>query len=65
MFHLDFDLDLFIFLLLTPPCRYLLRTAGLRTVPVEIGSSYTNTAWTQRLLTLDAYIHDYVLNEKS
>lgn len=40
---------------------YLRSVAGCRTVPVEVGSRYTDEGWSQTLLTLNDFIDDYVL----
>lgn len=42
--------------------RYLRRIAGSRTVPVEIGSRYTDEDWTQKLMTVNEFIDQYVTN---
>ncbi|CAL1532358.1 unnamed protein product, partial [Lymnaea stagnalis] len=39
---------------------YLRRVAGCRTVPVEIGARYTEDSWTQKLLTINELIDNYV-----
>ncbi|KAL6073144.1 Lysine-specific demethylase 8 [Balamuthia mandrillaris] len=41
--------------------EYLKRVAGCRTVPVEIGSTYLEEDWSQRLMTFDQFVDDYVL----
>ena len=41
---------------------YLLRRAGRRTVPVELGAAYTDADWQQQLTTLEHFIHDHVLH---
>ena len=43
---------------------YLSRVAGLRTVPVELGSSYMSGDWSQRLMTFDEFLHDHVLQQQ-
>ncbi|XP_066594411.1 bifunctional peptidase and arginyl-hydroxylase JMJD5 isoform X1 [Prorops nasuta] len=43
--------------------EYLTKIAGNRTVPVEIGSRYTEDDWSQRLLTLSEFLKTYVLNK--
>jgi hypothetical protein len=39
---------------------YLLKVAGPRTVPVEIGRNYMSKEWTQQLMTFDAFVNTYV-----
>lgn len=41
--------------------NYLLRVAGARTVPIELGSSYAENNWSQQLMTVQQFIHQYVL----
>jgi len=41
---------------------YLKRVAGYRTVPVELGSRYTDDDWTQTLMTINDFIDNYVEN---
>ena len=41
---------------------YLKNIAGYRTVPIEIGSRYTDDDWTQTLMTVNDFIKKYVLN---
>ncbi|KAM9345819.1 lysine-specific demethylase 8 [Symphorus nematophorus] len=43
--------------------EYLRSVAGCRTVPVEVGSRYTDEEWSQQLLTVDGFIDRYVLNK--
>jgi len=45
--------------------NYLQKIAGNRTVPVEIGSSYTTTKWTQRMMTLNRFIIDFIERKNS
>ena len=42
--------------------QYLKHVAGYRTVPVEIGSRYTDDNWTQTLMTINDFIENYVEN---
>ncbi|XP_060519627.1 bifunctional peptidase and arginyl-hydroxylase JMJD5 [Cylas formicarius] len=42
---------------------YLLRVAGERTVPVEIGSNYMDQNWSQKLMTVNEYIKKFYLSE--
>lgn len=37
--------------------------AGCRTVPVEVGSRYTDEDWSQTLLTVNEFIDRYILNK--
>ena len=43
--------------------KYLLRVAGARTVPVELGSSYASNDWSQQLMTLQEFVYHYVLRK--
>lgn len=45
--------------------RYLLEKVGGRTVPIELGSKYTDEAWSQKLMTVSTFIGTYILKEKS
>ncbi|XP_061567568.1 lysine-specific demethylase 8 [Cololabis saira] len=42
---------------------YLRSVAGCRTVPVEVGSRYTDEDWSQTLLTVSDFIDRYILNK--
>lgn len=44
---------------------YLLSTMldGRRLVPIEIGSSYTDDAWTQKIVTFNEFVNDYLIPE--
>ncbi|KAM9744830.1 lysine-specific demethylase 8 isoform 1-T1 [Menidia menidia] len=42
---------------------YLRSVAGCRTVPVEVGSRYTDENWSQTLLTVNEFIDRYILNK--
>ncbi|POM63749.1 Hypothetical protein PHPALM_20811, partial [Phytophthora palmivora] len=44
--------------------QYLRRVAGLRTVPVEVGSSYLGDDWGQELMTLNEFLDRYILSPK-
>ena len=44
---------------------YLLEHFGCRTVPIEIGSSYTSDKWSQKLVTLREFIETYMLNSSN
>lgn len=39
---------------------YLLKLAGLRIVPIEIGIKYTDSEWTQKLMTLQQFIEEHI-----
>ncbi|KAL4234432.1 Lysine-specific demethylase 8 [Mactra antiquata] len=39
---------------------YIKHVAGCRTVPIEIGSKYTDDTWSQRLMTVQEFIRDYI-----
>ncbi|KAK5884560.1 hypothetical protein CesoFtcFv8_018367 [Champsocephalus esox] len=43
--------------------EYLRSVAGCRTVPVEVGSRYTDEGWSQTLLTVSEFIDRYILNK--
>ncbi|KRZ71740.1 Lysine-specific demethylase 8 [Trichinella papuae] len=38
---------------------YLMSKCAYRTVPIEIGSKYTNDEWSQKLLTIADFVHKY------
>ena len=42
---------------------YLKENAGYRTVPIELGSKYTEESWSQDLLTVNEFIEKYIENE--
>ncbi|KAL2100926.1 hypothetical protein ACEWY4_002687 [Coilia grayii] len=42
---------------------YLRTVAGCRTVPVEVGSRYTDEAWSQTLITVSEFIEHYILGK--
>ncbi|XP_070836625.1 lysine-specific demethylase 8 [Chaetodon trifascialis] len=44
--------------------EYLRSVAGCRTVPVEVGSRYTDEEWSQTLLTVNEFIDRYILNKR-
>lgn len=39
---------------------YIRSVAGCRTVPVEVGSRYTDEEWSQRLITVNEFIDKYI-----
>ncbi|XP_051904969.1 lysine-specific demethylase 8 [Hippocampus zosterae] len=44
--------------------EYLRSVAGCRTVPVEVGSRYTDEEWSQTLMTIDEFIDRYILKQR-
>ncbi|NXX78347.1 KDM8 protein, partial [Urocolius indicus] len=42
---------------------YFCQVAGCRTVPVELGSRYTDEEWSQKLMTVSDFINQYIVNE--
>ncbi|KAM6165486.1 bifunctional peptidase and arginyl-hydroxylase JMJD5 [Erethizon dorsatum] len=42
---------------------YIQEIAGCRTVPVEVGSRYTDEDWSQTLMTVSEFISKYITNE--
>ncbi len=43
--------------------EYIKSVAGCRTVPVEIGSKYTEDDWSQKLLTVEEFIDRYITGD--
>ncbi|XP_034568092.1 lysine-specific demethylase 8 isoform X2 [Notolabrus celidotus] len=43
--------------------EYLRSVAGCRTVPVEVGSRYTDEEWSQTLLTVNEFIDRYIVHK--
>ncbi|XP_037363289.2 bifunctional peptidase and arginyl-hydroxylase JMJD5 [Talpa occidentalis] len=43
--------------------EYIQEVAGCRTVPVEVGSRYTDEEWSQRLMTVSEFISTYITSE--
>ncbi|XP_055483328.1 bifunctional peptidase and arginyl-hydroxylase JMJD5 [Psammomys obesus] len=43
--------------------QYIQEIAGCRTVPVEVGSRYTDEDWSQTLMTVNEFIQKYILSE--
>ncbi|XP_058142145.1 bifunctional peptidase and arginyl-hydroxylase JMJD5 isoform X2 [Dasypus novemcinctus] len=43
--------------------EYIQEIAGCRTVPVEVGSRYTDEEWSQTLMTVSEFISTYVVGE--
>ncbi|VEL17449.1 unnamed protein product [Protopolystoma xenopodis] len=44
---------------------YLSKVAGFRTVPIELGSKYTDSEWGQKLMTINDFIKNYILNQNA
>ncbi|XP_009893566.1 PREDICTED: lysine-specific demethylase 8 [Charadrius vociferus] len=44
---------------------YFCQVAGCRTVPVELGTRYTDEEWSQQLMTVGDFINQYIVNENS
>ncbi|NXI38019.1 KDM8 protein, partial [Galbula dea] len=44
---------------------YFCQVAGCRTVPVELGTQYTDEEWSQKLMTVSDFISEYIVNENS
>ena len=40
--------------------EYLMSVAGFRTVPIEIGSKYTDSNWSQKLMTINEFIDRFI-----
>lgn len=45
--------------------NYIKAKAGFRTVPIEIGSKYTEESWSQKLMTINEFIDKFVVNSAS
>ena len=45
--------------------NYLIKNAAYRTVPIEIGSKYTDESWSQKLMTLEQFIHDFIIEQNN
>eukprot|EP01132_Coremiostelium_polycephalum_P002282 gene2282-2810_t len=45
--------------------EYFKKVAGLRTVPIEIGSTYLDDNWSQKLLNFTEFIEQYIEKEKT
>ncbi|XP_029335521.1 bifunctional peptidase and arginyl-hydroxylase JMJD5 isoform X2 [Mus caroli] len=43
--------------------QYIQEIAGCRTVPVEVGSRYTDEDWSQTLMTVNEFIQKFILSE--
>jgi len=44
--------------------EYFKKVAGLRTVPVEVGKTYLDDQWGQKLMTLNEFIDNFVINPR-
>ncbi|XP_045515738.1 lysine-specific demethylase 8 isoform X2 [Pieris brassicae] len=44
--------------------NYFINLAGLRTVSIEIGKEYTDSEWTQKLITMKEFIETYIYQNK-
>ncbi|KFP62637.1 Lysine-specific demethylase 8, partial [Cariama cristata] len=44
---------------------YFCQVAGCRTVPVELGTRYTDEEWSQKLMTVSDFINQYIVNKNS
>lgn len=42
---------------------YIRKVAGFRTVPVEVGSKYTDEDWGQKLMTIHEFISNFIKNQ--
>jgi lysine-specific demethylase 8 len=45
--------------------EYLKMISGQRTVPIEIGSKYTEEDWSQKLMTINEFIDRFIVNEQN
>ncbi|XP_075421743.1 lysine-specific demethylase 8-like isoform X1 [Ascaphus truei] len=45
--------------------EYIRRVAGCRTVPVELGSRYTDAEWSQSLMTINDFINKYIVDQQN
>uniref|UniRef100_A0A0K2TM02 JmjC domain-containing protein 5 n=1 Tax=Lepeophtheirus salmonis TaxID=72036 RepID=A0A0K2TM02_LEPSM len=45
--------------------QYIKLVAGYRTVPIEIGCRYTDGNWTQKLMTINNFIDEFILNDSA
>ncbi|XP_015918318.2 bifunctional peptidase and arginyl-hydroxylase JMJD5 isoform X1 [Parasteatoda tepidariorum] len=42
---------------------YMLEKTSFRTVPIELGSKYTDENWTQKLMTVKEFVEHYIWNQ--
>ena len=45
--------------------NYIKAVAGCRTVPIELGSKYTDDSWSQKLLTIQEFVENYIENKNA
>lgn len=45
--------------------NYIMEKMGPRTVPVEVGSSYASTNWSQKLMTVRSFIENFMLSDEN
>ena len=45
--------------------NYIKAVAGCRTVPIELGSKYTDDSWSQKLLTIQEFVKTYIENKNA
>ncbi|KAM7542032.1 hypothetical protein Aperf_G00000019581 [Anoplocephala perfoliata] len=43
---------------------YWSKVAGYRTVPIEVGSAYTDESWGQRMITVNQFFKTFILNQR-
>ncbi|XP_072273875.1 bifunctional peptidase and arginyl-hydroxylase JMJD5 isoform X2 [Pyxicephalus adspersus] len=43
--------------------EYIQQVAGCRTVPVELGSRYTDEEWSQKLMTVNEFVNKFILDQ--
>ena len=43
---------------------YLIKIAGDRTVPIELGSRYSDDDWTQKLMTISDFVKQYCQQQR-
>ena len=58
-------MELILILVVFHSLGYIHGVAGARTVPVEIGSKYTDENWRQELMTVSSFIDRFIINEAS
>lgn len=66
MIHGTTDGNLALLVFFSSPLQsieYLTGVAGCRTVPVEVGSRYTDEEWSQTLLTFNEFVARHILNK--
>ncbi|CAH2235089.1 bifunctional peptidase and arginyl-hydroxylase JMJD5 [Pararge aegeria] len=45
--------------------NYFIKLAGLRTVSIELGRDYTDSKWTQKLMTIEDFIKNHIYAQSS